>query len=329
MNVELAAEKTPLLEIKDLKKYYPIRKGILSRTVGQVKAVDGINLSVYQGETLGLVGESGCGKSTTGRTIVRLEDPTEGTIRFQDKELSTLSQKELRTIRTSMQIIFQDPYSSLNPKKRIGDLLAEPLKTHHLAEGEEIDKKVNDILNIVGLTKHHRNRYPHEFSGGQRQRIGIARALIVNPKLIICDEPVSALDVSIQAQVLNLLKDLQQEFQLTYVFIAHGLGAVKYISDRIAVMYLGKIVEIATTEEIFKRPRHPYTKILLNAYPIPNPHMRDREQIVIQGDVPSAANPPSGCTFHTRCPYAQDICRQQIPSLEGTDHSVACHFPLS
>lgn len=329
MNVESAAEKTPLLEIKDLKKYYPIRKGILSRTVGQVKAVDGINLSVYQGETLGLVGESGCGKSTTGRTIVRLEDPTEGTIRFQNKELSSLSQKEMRTIRTSMQIIFQDPYSSLNPKKRIGDLLAEPLKTHHLAEGEEIDKKVNDILNIVGLTKHHRNRYPHEFSGGQRQRIGIARALIVNPKLIICDEPVSALDVSIQAQVLNLLKDLQQEFQLTYVFIAHGLGAVKYISDRIAVMYLGKIVEIATTEEIFKRPRHPYTKILLNAYPIPNPHMRDREQIVIQGDVPSAANPPSGCTFHTRCPYAQDICRQQIPSLEGTNHSVACHFPLS
>lgn len=329
MNGKSAAEKTPLLEIKDLKKYYPIRKGILSRTVGQVKAVDGINLSVYQGETLGLVGESGCGKSTTGRTIVRLEDPTEGTIRFQDKELSTLSQKELRTIRTSMQIIFQDPYSSLNPKKRIGDLLAEPLKTHHLAEGEEIDKKVNDILNIVGLTKHHRNRYPHEFSGGQRQRIGIARALIVNPKLIICDEPVSALDVSIQAQVLNLLKDLQNEFQLTYVFIAHGLGAVKYISDRIAVMYLGKIVEIAKTEEIFKRPLHPYTKILLNAYPIPNPHMRDREQIVIQGDVPSAANPPSGCTFHTRCPYAQDICRQQIPKLEGTDHSVACHFPLS
>jgi oligopeptide transport system ATP-binding protein len=319
----------PLLEVRNLKKYYPIKKGIVSRTVGHVKAVDGVNFTVSPGETLGLVGESGCGKSTTGRAIVRLEDLTEGEVVFDGKQLSSLSKGDMRKLRTDLQIIFQDPYSSLNPRKRIGDLISEPLKAHKLAEGEAIDRKVSDILEIVGLTKQHKSRYPHEFSGGQRQRIGIARALILNPKLIICDEPVSALDVSIQAQVLNLLKDLQKDFSLTYIFIAHGLGAIKYISDRIAVMYLGKIVEVATTKELFKNPRHPYTKALLSAYPVPNPHLRNREQVVIEGDVPSPANPPSGCAFHTRCPLAQDICRQESPVLEGTDHPVACHFPLS
>ncbi|MGG3624256.1 dipeptide ABC transporter ATP-binding protein [Bacillus gobiensis] len=318
----------PLIEIKQLKKYYPIKKGIISRTVGHVKAVDGLNFAIYPGETLALVGESGCGKSSTGRTIVKLEEPTEGQIIFQGNDLSTLKGNDLRKVRLNLQIIFQDPYSSLNPRKRVGDLLAEPLLAHKLAGKEEANKKVEEILEIVGLTKLHKNRYPHEFSGGQRQRIGIARALILEPDLIVCDEPVSALDVSIQAQILNLLKDLQKKFRLTYLFIAHGLGAVKYISDRIAVMYLGKIVEIGKTEDIFKHPKHPYTQALLNAYPIPNPHLRDRERIVLEGDVPSPANPPKGCSFHTRCPIAKDICRQQTPKLLGSDQSVACHFPL-
>lgn len=319
---------TPLLEVQNLKKYFPIKKGIISRTVGQVKAVDGLNLTIYQGETISLVGESGCGKSTTGRAIVQLDPQTEGRVIFEGKELTTLSPTELRKVRTDLQIIFQDPYSSLNPRKRIGDLLAEPLLAHKLVDKSEVTKKVDDILEIVGLSKFHKSRYPHEFSGGQRQRIGIARALILQPKLIVCDEPVSALDVSIQAQVLNLLKDLQKEFQLTYLFIAHGLGVVKYISDRIAVMYLGKIVELAKTEDIFKNPRHPYTQALLHAYPIPNPHLRNRERIVMEGDVPSPANPPKGCSFHARCPLAQNICREQSPVLQGEHHTVACHFPL-
>ncbi|MED4782980.1 dipeptide ABC transporter ATP-binding protein [Brevibacillus choshinensis] len=318
---------TPLLEVQNLKKYFPIKKGIISRTVGQVKAVDGLNLTIYQGETISLVGESGCGKSTTGRAIVQLDPQTEGKVIFEGKELTTLSPMELRKVRTDLQIIFQDPYSSLNPRKRIGDLLAEPLLAHKIVDKSEVTKKVDDILEIVGLSKFHKSRYPHEFSGGQRQRIGIARALILQPKLIVCDEPVSALDVSIQAQVLNLLKDLQKEFQLTYLFIAHGLGVVKYISDRIAVMYLGKIVELAKTEDIFKNPRHPYTQALLHAYPIPNPHLRNRERIVMEGDVPSPANPPKGCSFHARCPLAQNICREQSPVLQGDQHTVACHFP--
>jgi len=319
----------PLVEIQNLKKYYPIKKGIISHTVGHVKAVDGLDLKIYPGETLSLVGESGCGKSTTGRAIVKLDPPTEGKVIFEGQNLSEVNGSELRNLRTKMQIIFQDPYSSLNPGKRVGELLAEPLITHKLANHNDAIKKVDDILEIVGLTKHHKNRYPHEFSGGQRQRIGIARALILNPKLIVCDEPVSALDVSIQAQVLNLLKDLQAQFQLTYLFIAHGLGAVKYISDRVAVMYLGKIVELGKTEDIFKTPKHPYTKVLLNSYPIPNPHLRNRERLVIQGDVPSPANPPSGCSFHTRCPFAKAICREKTPDLVGNHHSVACHFPLT
>lgn len=336
MSVEMSVKKdgifkelNPLVEIQNLKKYYPIKKGILSKTVGHVKAVDGLNFSIYPGETISLVGESGCGKSTTGRAIVKLDPPTEGKVLFEGKDMATIQNKELRKIRTDMQIIFQDPYSSLNPRKRIGDLLAEPLIAHQLATKEEASKKVDRMLEIVGLTKFHKSRYPHEFSGGQRQRVGIARALMLNPKLIVCDEPVSALDVSIQAQVLNLLRDLQKEFNLTYLFIAHGLGAVKYISDRIAVMYLGKIVEIGKTEEIFKNPKHPYTKVLLSAYPIPNPHLRNRERIVVEGDVPSPANPPKGCRFHTRCPMVQAICKEKEPLLNATDHSVACHFPLN
>lgn len=321
-------KQTPLLVVEKLKKYYPIKKGIISRTVGHVKAVDGIDFHIYPGETLALVGESGCGKSTTGRAIVHLEPPTEGRVIFAGQDMAALQGAELRRARTDLQIIFQDPYSSLNPRKRIGDLLAEPLLAHKLVPKSEVSQKVDEILEIVGLTKYHKSRYPHEFSGGQRQRIGIARALILQPKLIVCDEPVSALDVSIQAQVLNLLKDLQKEFQLTYLFIAHGLGAVKYISDRIAIMYLGKIVELAQTQEIFKSPRHPYTQALLHAYPIPNPHLRNRERIVMEGDVPNPANPPKGCRFHTRCPFAKEICREQAPDLTKTAHAVACHFPL-
>ncbi|MFP3720102.1 dipeptide ABC transporter ATP-binding protein [Niallia circulans] len=336
MSVEILSEKDgifkeqmqPLVEIQNLKKYYPIKKGILSKTVGHVKAVDGLDFSIYSGETISLVGESGCGKSTTGRAIVKLDPPTDGKVLFEGRDMAAIQNKELRKIRTDMQIIFQDPYSSLNPRKRIGDLLAEPLIAHRLATKEEASKKVDRMLEIVGLTKFHKSRYPHEFSGGQRQRVGIARALMLNPKLIVCDEPVSALDVSIQAQVLNLLKDLQKEFNLTYLFIAHGLGAVKYISDRIAVMYLGKIVEIGKTEEIFRNPKHPYTQVLLSAYPIPNPHLRNRERIVVEGDVPSPANPPNGCRFHTRCPMAQAMCKEKEPLLDGANHSVACHFPL-
>jgi oligopeptide transport system ATP-binding protein len=324
-----STETAPLLQVRNLKQHYPITKGILSRTVGHVKAVDGVSFDIFPGETLGLVGESGCGKSTTGRAIIQLEKPTEGEILFDGQNLTNLSTSEMRKIRTDLQIIFQDPYSSLNPRKRIGDLLSEPLLFHKLAKPSEVKQKVADILEIVGLPRSYSSRYPHEFSGGQRQRIGIARALILNPKLIVCDEPVSALDVSIQAQVLNLLKDLQKEFNLTFLFIGHGLGAVKYISDRIAVMYLGNIVEIATTEEIFKNPKHPYTSGLLSAYPIPNPHMRGRERIVIEGDVPSPANPPKGCKFHTRCPFVQNKCIEEAPVLIGTNHSVACHFPLN
>lgn len=317
-------QTSPLLQVEQLKTYYPIKKGIISRTVGHVKAVDGVSFAIHQGETLGLVGESGCGKSTIGKTLIGLEPPTEGQIFFQNQEISRYSNHEMKKIRRDLQIIFQDPYSSLNPRKRVRDILGEPLQVHGIIEDGNVQKRVDHLLEIVGLTKHSKNRYPHEFSGGQRQRIGIARALSLNPKLIICDEPVSALDVSIQAQILNLLKDLQKEYQLTYLFIAHGLGAVKYICDRIAVMYLGKIVEIAKTENIFKHPKHPYTRALLSAYPVPNPHLRMKERIVIQGDVPSPVNPPSGCRFHTRCPIAKAICREQEPILKGQHHAVAC-----
>jgi oligopeptide transport system ATP-binding protein len=316
--------REPLITVDELKTYYPIKKGVFSRTAGHVKAVDGVSFSIYEGETLGLVGESGCGKSTIGRSIVRLETPTEGKVIFKGNDISHLSNKQLSGYRSDLQIIFQDPYSSLNPRKRVKDIIAEPLKVHRIIEPGQVQKRVDELLELVGLPKYYKNRYPHEFSGGQRQRIGIARALSLNPKLIVCDEPVSALDVSIQAQVLNLLMDLQKELNLTYLFIAHGLGAVKYISDRIAVMYLGRVVEIGKTEDIFQKPKHPYTKALLNAYPVPNPNLRNKERIVLQGDVPSPANPPSGCRFHTRCPIAMDICRKEIPALIGNEHAAAC-----
>ena len=315
-----------ILEVKNLVKHFPITKGfIFQRQVGAVKAVDDVSFSIRQGETLGLVGESGCGKTTTGRVILRLMEATSGEARFEGQSIFKLSKEELRRMRRNMQIIFQDPYSSLNPRMTVGDIIGEPLEIHNLARGKEKVRRVQELLNVVGLSPYHANRYPHEFSGGQRQRIGIARALAVNPKLIICDEPVSALDVSIQAQVLNLLQELQKEFGLTYLFIAHDLSVVKHISDRIAVMYLGRIVEVAPTEEMFANPQHPYTEALLSAVPIPNPGMR-RQRIILPGDVPSPINPPKGCRFHTRCNYAQDSCRvNDQPLLDvGRGHYVAC-----
>ncbi|RAI98099.1 peptide/nickel transport system ATP-binding protein/oligopeptide transport system ATP-binding protein [Paenibacillus pabuli] len=319
----------PLLKIEGLKTYYPIKRGLLSRTVGNVKAVDDISLELYQGETLGLVGESGCGKSTIGRSIIRLENPTDGRIWFEGQDITTTAMSDLRGERTKMQMIFQDPYSSLNPRMRVQELLAEPMRVHGLAGGAELETRIDNLLDTVGIPRSYKQRFPHEFSGGQRQRIGIARALSMNPKLIVCDEPVSALDVSIQAQILNLLKELQRELGLTYLFIAHGLGAVKYISTRIAVMYLGKVVEIGTKERIFASPRHPYTQALLNAYPVPDPRKRGKERFVLQGDVPSPASPPSGCRFHTRCPFVQAKCKEEEPLLQGVEHAAACHYPLT
>ena len=316
-----------ILEVKNLRKYFPITKGfIFQRQVGAVKAVDDVSFFIRKGETLGLVGESGCGKTTTGRVILRLMEATAGEATFEGRNIFTLSKEDLRRMRRNMQIIFQDPYSSLNPRMTVGDIIGEPLEIHNLARGKEKVRRVQELLEVVGLSPYHANRYPHEFSGGQRQRIGIARALAVNPKLIICDEPVSALDVSIQAQVLNLLQELQREFGLTYLFIAHDLSVVKHISDRIAVMYLGRIVEVAPTLELFSNPQHPYTEALLSAVPIPNPGMR-RERIILPGDVPSPINPPSGCRFHTRCLYAQDSCKVDDPVLVdywGNGHYVAC-----
>ncbi len=316
-----------ILEVKNLVKHFPITKGfIFQKQVGAVKAVDDVSFSIRQGETLGLVGESGCGKTTTGRVILRLMEATSGDVAFENQNVFKLGKEELRRMRRNMQIIFQDPYSSLNPRMTVGDIIGEPLEIHNLAKGKEKVRRVQELLEVVGLSPYHANRYPHEFSGGQRQRIGIARALAVNPKLIICDEPVSALDVSIQAQVLNLLQELQKEFGLTYLFIAHDLSVVKHISDRIAVMYLGKIAEIATTEELFSNPQHPYTEALLSAVPIPDPMMR-RERIILPGDVPSPVNPPKGCRFHTRCLYAQESCKvndQVLKDSWGNGHFVAC-----
>jgi oligopeptide transport system ATP-binding protein len=329
--VQPATQKDVLLEVRNLKKWFPISGGgLISRTVGHVKAVDGVSFSVRRGETLGLVGESGCGKTTAGKTILRLQEPTEGEAFFEGQDIFKLGREDLRKLRREMQIIFQDPYSSLNPRMTVGDIIGEPLEIHGVARGAEKTKRVGQLLDVVGLASFHARRYPHEFSGGQRQRIGIARALALNPKLIICDEPVSALDVSIQSQVINLLEDLQKEFGLTYVFIAHGLSVVKHVSDRVGVMYLGKMMEISPAAELYANPLHPYTEALMSAIPIPDPTIR-RERIVLEGDVPSPVNPPSGCRFHTRCRYAAqvgEICHTVEPQLVeiGPDHWVACHM---
>jgi oligopeptide transport system ATP-binding protein len=328
----VSSDGVPLLEVQSLKKYFPIKKGIISHEVGRVHAVDDVTFSVREGETLGLVGESGCGKSTLGRTAIRLLDPTEGEIRFQGHEIAKLGRRRLRPLRREMQMVFQDPYASLNPRKRVGSIIATPLEIHGIGDRKERKKRVQELLKVVGLSPEHYNRFPHEFSGGQRQRIGVARALALRPKLIIADEPVSALDVSIQSQMLNLLDDLQNDFNLTYVFIAHDLGVVRHVSDRIAVMYLGKIVELSPAQELYERPIMPYTEALLSAVPIPDPDLSDaRERIVLQGDVPSPINPPSGCRFHPRCRYMTDICREVEPPLVhyGNGHYAACHHPLN
>jgi oligopeptide transport system ATP-binding protein len=322
----------PLIEITHVKKYCPIRKGLLQREVARVHAVDDVSFAVREGETLGLVGESGCGKSTLGRTIVRLLEPTEGQIIFRGTAIESLGARRLRPLRREMQMVFQDPYASLNPRKRVGSIIGDPLKIHGLGDKRERKAQVEQLLETVGLSPEHYNRFPHEFSGGQRQRIGIARALALRPKLVVADEPVSALDVSIQSQMLNLLEDLQNEFRLTYIFIAHDLGVVRHVSDRIAVMYLGKLVEVSPAEELYQRPIMPYTEALLSAVPIPDPDLAARrERIVLVGDVPSPINPPSGCRFHPRCRYASQVCREVEPPLVdyGGGHLAACHHPLN
>jgi oligopeptide/dipeptide ABC transporter ATP-binding protein len=322
----------PLIEVKHVKKYFPIRKGLLQREVARVHAVDDVSFAVREGETLGLVGESGCGKSTLGRTIVRLLEPTDGQILFEGQPIEKLGARRLRPLRRQMQMVFQDPYASLNPRKRVGQIIGDPLKIHGLGDKRERKAQVEALLETVGLSPEHYNRFPHEFSGGQRQRIGIARALALRPKLVVADEPVSALDVSIQSQMLNLLEDLQNEFKLTYIFIAHDLGVVRHVSDRIAVMYLGKLVELSPAEELYQRPIMPYTEALLSAVPVPDPDLAaKRERIVLEGDVPSPINPPSGCRFHPRCRYATQVCSEVEPPLAdyGNGHLAACHHPLN
>ena len=315
-----------LLEIRNLKKHFPVGDGFFSRNKGAVKAVDGVNLAVNEGETLGLVGESGCGKSTLGRAILRLIEPTGGEVIFQGKNLLAMSQRELRDMRREMQIIFQDPYASLNPRMRVGDIVGEGLEIHKLAKGKAKRERVMELLHQVGLREDHFGRYPHEFSGGQRQRIGIARALAVSPKFIVCDEPVSSLDVSIQAQIINLLQELQEKMHLTYLFISHDLRVVEHISHRVAIMYLGKVVEIANSETIYRDAKHPYTRALLSAVPMPDTDSK-KERVILEGDVPSPVNPPSGCTFHPRCAYREALCSQTEPPLDfsADGHGVACH----
>jgi oligopeptide transport system ATP-binding protein len=320
-----------LLKVRDLKMHFPITKGIVfQRQVGAIKAVDGINFDLYRGETLGLVGESGCGKSTTGRAILQLYRPTAGQVLFEGIDLTGVKGEDLRKMRRRMQMIFQDPYASLNPRMTVGSIISEPLEVHNIGSSKkERQDRVQELLRIVNLNPYFINRYPHEFSGGQRQRIGIARALAVNPSFIVCDEPISALDVSIQAQIINLLEDLQDEFGLTYLFIAHDLSVVRHISDRIAVMYLGKIVELAERDALYERPMHPYTQALLSAVPIPDPTIENhRQRIILEGDVPSPANPPKGCHFSTRCPRVMDICRQEEPPFNdyGGGHFAACYL---
>lgn len=326
-----AMELNNLLEVHNLKKFFPIEKGLLRRVVGHVRAVDDVSLSIPAGKTLGLVGESGCGKTTLGRCVVRAIEPTSGQVllRIDDRQadITSLDAKELRATRRHMQMVFQDPYASLDPRKTILDIVGEPLRVNKLAKGEDLEQRVRHLVDLVGLDVRYLKRYPHAFSGGQRQRIGIARALSLHPSLIVCDEPVSALDVSVQAQILNLLQDLQAEFSLTYLFIAHDLSVIQHISDQVAVMYVGKIVEQAETEELFLHPKHPYTEALLSAIPSPDPDA-PLEEITLEGEVPSPANPPSGCYFHPRCQYAQQLCQEEAPPLleVSADHFAACHF---
>ncbi len=323
---------TPLVEVQDLVKHFPVHGGIMQRTIGQVQAVDGVSFEIRRGETLGLVGESGCGKTTVGRLLLRLIDPTSGTIRFDGVDITRIKGSALKPYRRRMQIIFQDPYSSLDPRTPIGDSIGDGLRIHHYGTPAERRAKVAQMMDMVGLQSYHARRYPHEFSGGQRQRIGIARALVLEPDLVVCDEPVSALDVSIQAQVLNLLKTLQRELGLTYVFVAHNMGVVEHISDRVAVMYLGRIAEMASRDDLFRQQEHPYTQALMSAIPIPDPELR-RQRVILTGDVPSPVDPPTGCRFHPRCPLRAQlgepaICAAEIPPLldAGNEHLVACHF---
>ncbi|MEZ4643291.1 MAG: dipeptide ABC transporter ATP-binding protein [Chloroflexota bacterium] len=328
---DVSAKNEPLIRVNNLKKHFPIRRGVLQRQVGAVQAVDGISFDIVKGETLGLVGESGCGKSTAGRTILQLLSPTSGEVYLNGHNLVDLRRSELRRQRRRMQMIFQDPYSSLNPRMTVGNIIGEPLLIHNLGNAATRRERVQELLKLVGLNPYFINRYPHEFSGGQRQRIGVARALATNPSFIVADEPISALDVSIQAQVVNLLDDLKSELGLTYLFIAHDLSMVRYISDRVAVMYLGRIVELSRRDEVYDHPLHPYTQALLSAIPIPDPIKEEkRQRIILEGDVPSPANPPSGCRFHPRCGYTTDVCRAEDPEFRnlGTDsnpHMVACH----
>jgi oligopeptide transport system ATP-binding protein len=317
-----------LLNVQNLKMWFPITQGIVvQRHVGDIKAVDGVSFFIRSGETLGLVGESGCGKSTTGRAILQLYRPTEGDVYFEEQNLCQLKGEKLRRMRRKMQMIFQDPYASLNPRMTVGNIIGEPLEVHNILKGKALKERVQELLRVVGLNPYFINRYPHEFSGGQRQRIGVARSLAVNPSFIICDEPISALDVSIQAQIINLLEELQAQFGLTYLFIAHDLSVVRHISDRVAVMYLGKIVELTDRDTLYNDPKHPYTQALLSAVPIPDPFVEEkRQRIILEGDVPSPANPPKGCNFNTRCPVVMDICKESEPEFKdiGGEHWVAC-----
>lgn len=322
-------EKNVLLEAQHLKKYFPIKEGMFKKNKRYVRAVDDISLKIFEGETFSLVGESGSGKSTLGRALLRLQEPTDGRLFFQGEEITSLGKKEMREIRKDMQVIYQDPFGSLNPRMKVSDIIGEPFEINRQKSGKEKDKKVCELLELVGLDPERRNRYPHEFSGGQRQRIGIARAIALNPKFILADEAVSALDVSVQAQVVNLMKDLQDQLGLTYLFIAHGLNIVRHISDRVGVMYLGHLVEVGEVEEMYERPAHPYTSALISTNPTPDPRAK-REKVVLKGEIPSPSNPPSGCRFHTRCPLATERCRKETPKLTplAEGRKVACHYPL-